>query len=599
MQWRRGWKVLLRSRTKKKETDPLNEEQRQRNLQKGREALQRFRDKQHAMVSTSPGPPRRADAVTAPALLTPPPERHCQSPVTFVCASPAGSFNTPPTVPRRKASATSDDALHEGSTGSLKALKACALTLLGLRFDDLARQKQQLTMQALAAGFVEDLEALEYELRPVKAQQDLPNTTIKSLQDILFDSAVEQVIYSIMGHTSSRGSWETFCAAKEAFCTRKTSFLHIGRRRFSATQDGRDINLERSLSPDNPFGQMISAPPLRDATPWTLCDPSGSLPTPVTRAAAALVHDLPPHAWVRCVIGGTSRVVSRSILSMTATTTVLTIALPSQYGSTPHPQPTTPTLLQQLLFQRDATSTSLFIALPPLQDEANVPVPARQSISSFEWEPGPAPDLRLLHLHPTLLKPRWPKDLMRTLTLTLPLLTPFASRDSRVDVVGVCGDPPRPLHLQSNSAWQCEMRQGTTQADKPRSDASGREPGSSPDLHLHPTLQPRKNDDSTRTPAPTLPPLNPVALCDSQQDADGVCGALTGPLHLQRDSAWQCELSQGTKQADNPRSDAFDGEPGSCPFVVSTVETSNMREVRLGGVLGASAAGAGGCAWPL
>ena len=156
-------------------------------------------------------------------------------------------------------------------------------------------------------------------------------------------------------------------------------------------------------------------------------------------------------------------------------------------------------------------------------------------------------------------------DLMRTLTLTLPPLNPFASRDSRVDVVGVCGDPPRPLHLQSNSAWQCEMRQGTTQADKPRSDASGREPDSSPDLHLHPTLQPRKNDDSTRTLAPTLPPLNPVALCDPQQDADGVCGALTGPLHLQRDSAWQCELSQGTKQADNPRSDAFDGEPGPSP----------------------------------
>ena len=161
---------------------------------------------------------------------------------------------------------------------------------------------------------------------------------------------------------------------------------------------------------------------------------------------------------------------------------------------------------------------------------ANVPVPVRQSISAFEGEPGLAPDLRLLHLHPTLLNPRWPKDLMRTLTLTLPLLNPFASRDSRVDVVGVCGDPPRPLHLQSNSAWQCEMRQGTTQAVKPRSAASDSEPGSSPDLHLHPTLQPQKNDDSTRTLAPTLPPLNPVALCDPQQDADGVCGALNGPL---------------------------------------------------------------------
>ena len=126
---------------------------------------------------------------------------------------------------------------------------------------------------------------------------------------------------------------------------------------------------------------MISAPPLRNATPWFLCDPSGSPESPVTRAAAALVHDLPPHAWVRCVFDGTSRVLRWSILSMTMTTTVLTIALPSQYVSTPPPQPPFPTLLQQLPFQRDATSTSLFIALPPLnpaqmrvlrQDEANV-----------------------------------------------------------------------------------------------------------------------------------------------------------------------------------------------------------------------------------
>ena len=29
------------------------------------------------------------------------------------------------------------------------------------------------------------------------------------------------------------------------------------------------------------------------------------------------------------------------------------------------------------------------------------------------------------------------------------------------------------------------------------------------------------------------------------------CGALNGPLHLQSDSVCQCELSQGTKQADN------------------------------------------------
>ena len=59
-------------------------------------------------------------------------------------------------------------------------------------------------------------------------------------------------------------------------------------------------------------------------------------------------------------------------------------------------------------------------------------------------------------------------DLMRTLTLTLPSLNPSASRDSRVDVVSVCCDPTRPLHPQSNRAWQHKMSQGTKQADKPR-----------------------------------------------------------------------------------------------------------------------------------
>ncbi len=68
-------------------------------------------------------------------------------------------------------------------------------------------------------------------------------------------------------------------------------------------------------------------------------------------------------------------------------------------------------------------------------------------------------------------------DLMRTLTLTLPPLNPFASRDSRVDVVSVCCDPTRPLHPQSNRAWQHKMSQGTKQADKPRSDAFDGEPG--------------------------------------------------------------------------------------------------------------------------
>ena len=126
---------------------------------------------------------------------------------------------------------------------------------------------------------------------------------------------------------------------------------------------------------------------------------------------------------------------------MTVTTTALTIALPPQYGSAPHPQPTTPTLLQQLLFQRDATSTSLFIALPPLLR------PMSQCL--FDSRSAPLngnPDLR-----PTSAYCTCTKDLMRTLTLTLPLLNPFASRDSRVDVIGVCGDPPRPLHLRATA----------------------------------------------------------------------------------------------------------------------------------------------------
>jgi hypothetical protein len=150
--------------------------------------------------------------------------------------------------------------------------------------------------------------------------------------------------------------------------------------------------------------------------------------------------------------------------------------------------------------------------------------------------PGSSPDL---HLHPTL-QPRQNDDSMRTPTPTLPPLNPIALCVSQQVADGVCGALTGPLHLQSDSAWQCELSQGTKQAVNPRSDAFDGEPGSSPDLHLHPTLQPRQNDDSMRTPAPTLPPLNPIALCDSEQDADGVCGALTGPLLLQSDSASTC-----------------------------------------------------------
>jgi hypothetical protein len=78
--------------------------------------------------------------------------RRRQPPATVDGASPEGpldSLNTPPTVPRRRSFATYDDALHEGL---LVSLKACALTRLRLQIDELARQKQQLTMQALASG---------------------------------------------------------------------------------------------------------------------------------------------------------------------------------------------------------------------------------------------------------------------------------------------------------------------------------------------------------------------------------------------------------------------------------------------------------------
>jgi hypothetical protein len=50
---------------------------------------------------------------------------------------------------------------------------------------------------------------------------------------------------------------------------------------------------------------------------------------------------------------------------------------------------------------------------------------------------------------PTLLNPRWFDDSMKTLTLSLPLLNPIASCDSRQDEDGVCSDPTRPLNQKS------------------------------------------------------------------------------------------------------------------------------------------------------
>jgi hypothetical protein len=129
--------------------------------------------------------------------------------------------------------------------------------LLNLQLDDLARQNQQFTMQSLAVEFAEDFAALEDEQRPAKAQQDPSTNKLMCLQDCLFELACESVIYSLCGQTSSRGGWQTsFRAAKEAKKPRigKTSYLHIGLKRFSATQEGRDNITGRPSAPeDNPF----------------------------------------------------------------------------------------------------------------------------------------------------------------------------------------------------------------------------------------------------------------------------------------------------------------------------------------------------------
>ena len=66
---------------------------------------------------------------------------------------------------------------------------------------------------------------------------------------------------------------------------------------------------------------------------------------------------------------------------------------------------------------------------------------------------------------------------MRTLTLSLPLLNPIASCDSRQDEDGVCSDPTRPLNQKTKSAWKREKRQAQQEADKQRSE-------SAPDLFL-------------------------------------------------------------------------------------------------------------------
>jgi hypothetical protein len=64
---------------------------------------------------------------------------------------------------------------------------------------------------------------------------------------------------------------------------------------------------------------------------------------------------------------------------------------------------------------------------------------------------------------PTLLNPRWLDDSMRTLTLSLPLLNPISSCDSRQDEDGIHRDPSCPLNHKSKSARKREKQQAKKQ----------------------------------------------------------------------------------------------------------------------------------------
>jgi hypothetical protein len=101
--------------------------------------------------------------------------------------------------------------------------------------------------------------------------------------------------------------------------------------------------------------------------------------------------DPPPHARIPRVLDGANRVLHRTLLRWNATTTVLTISLP------------------------------------------------------------------------TLLNPRWLDDSMRTLTLSLPLLNPISSCDSRQDEDGIHRDPSCPLNHKSKSARKREKQQAKKQ----------------------------------------------------------------------------------------------------------------------------------------
>jgi hypothetical protein len=136
--------------------------------------------------------------------------------------------------------------------------------------------------------------------------------------------------------------------------------------------------------------------------------------------------------------------------------------------------------LNQLLFQRDTTSTTLFIALPPLNLRNCVSLGRMRSMTKrlfarrrrstpSKGNPDISPDSTYCFCI-TLLNQQWPTDTMRTLTLSLPLLNPFDSMcDSRQDEDGVNCVPTRPLNQKSKNTRKREKQQAKKQAAQQRS----------------------------------------------------------------------------------------------------------------------------------
>ena len=193
------------------------------------------------------------------------------------------------------------------------------------------------------------------------------------------------------------------CSASTSRRTRRTAAPRVAAHRFRATFEGRDNITGRFVAPvENPF--KMCAPPPCDATPWSLCAPPGSPESPVTHAAEAQILmetlvDPPPHARIPRVLDGANRFKADIFWCV----------------------------LHRTLLRWNATTTVPTISLP------------------------------------TLLNPRWFDDSMRTLTLSLPLLNPISSCDSRQDEDGIHRDPSCPLNHKSKSARKREKQQAKKQ----------------------------------------------------------------------------------------------------------------------------------------